>query len=169
MLLLLTFIVLAITIIAYVLYSKGQLGYIPSQEDSPFTYWCYHNDNTTGPVAIIGVVLIIILLMTMLFIGINYSNHSVIDEKISMYQAENTDIEQKITSAILSYQAYEQETFSNIDTENLIVAVSLYPELKSDQLVSQLIEAYIENNKTIKQLKDKKLDYKVFKWWLCFG
>lgn len=169
MLLLLTFIVLAITIIAYVLYSKGQLGYIPSQKDSPLTYWCFYNDNTTGPVAIIGVVLIIILLMTMLLLGIEYSNHSVIDEKISMYQAENIDIEQKITSAILSYQAYEQETFSNIDTENLIVAVSLYPELKSDQLVSQLIEAYTENNKTIKQLKDKKLDYKVLRWWLCFG
>ena len=167
MLLLLTFIVLAITIVAYILYAKGQCAYY--KRDSSFAEWCYHNDTTNGSIAIVGVVLGIVLLIATLNVGIEYSNHSVIDEKISMYQAENTDIEQKITSAILSYQAYEQETFSNIDTENLMVTISLYPELKSDQLVSKLIDTYTENNKTIKQLKDKKLDYKVLKWWLCFG
>lgn len=170
MLFLITLIVLVITIIAYVLYVKGQYPYLeaPSKKDNPFAYWCYRNKTPNGSVAIAGVILIIILLFVILIVGVEYSNNSVIDEKISMYQAENTDIEQKITSAILSYQDYEQETFSNIDTENLIIAVNLYPELKSDQLVSQLIDTYTENNKTIKKLKDKKLNYKVLKWWLCF-
>ena len=167
MLLLTTFIVLAITIIAYILYAKGQNTCY--KRDSSFAEWCYRNDTISGSIAIIGAILIVVLLIAILIIGIDYSNHLIIDEKISMYQTENIDIEQKISSAILSYQAYEQETFANIDTENLIVAVSLYPELKSDQLVSKLIDTYTENNKTIKKLEAKKLDYKVLKWWLCFG
>ena len=171
MLLLITFIITAITIIAFVLYTKGQYSYWekPNKKDNPFGYWCYQNTDVTGTVSTVGITLIILLLIAMLIVGICYSKHSVIDEKITMYQEENTDIEQKIASAILSYQDYEQETFSNVDTENLIIAVSLYPELKSDQLVSKLIDTYTENNKTIKELKDKKLDYKVLKWWLCFG
>lgn len=170
MLLLITFIILIITIVAYILYKKGQYDdcNAPSKKYKPFAYWCYRNNGITSFIAVSGVTLIIILLIVILTVGIKYSHHLVIDEKISMYETENADIEQKITSVILSYQAYEQETFSNIDTENLMVAVSLYPELKSDQLVSKLIDTYTENNKTIKELKNKKLDYKVLKWWLCF-
>ena len=45
----------------------------------------------------------------------------------------------------------------------------MYPELKSDNLVTKQIELYVENNKQIKKLKSEKLDYNLMAWWLYFG
>ena len=53
--------------------------------------------------------------------------------------------------------------------ESSITLVSLYPELKADTLVTKQIEVYIDNNKKIKNLKEKKINLSVKKWWLYFG
>ena len=53
--------------------------------------------------------------------------------------------------------------------ESSITLVSLYPELKSDELVKKQIAVYQENNKKIINLKEKQIDANVAKWWLYFG
>ena len=45
----------------------------------------------------------------------------------------------------------------------------MYPEIKSDDLVTRQINLYIENNKQIKSLKSQKLNYHLMAWWLYFG
>lgn len=53
--------------------------------------------------------------------------------------------------------------------ESAVTMVSLYPELKSDSLVQAQIEVYTENNKTIRDLRDKQIKGNVYRWWLYFG
>ena len=98
------------------------------------------------------------------------SQSMIIDEKIAMYQEENKSIESSISTIVENYQDYEKDVFANAKNESIVVvATQLYPELKSNELVKKQLDIYVENNKKIKQLKNKKLDYKVSKWWLYFG
>ena len=47
--------------------------------------------------------------------------------------------------------------------------VSLFPELKSDTLVSQQISIYTSNQREIKRLKEEKIDLIKMRWLLFFG
>ena len=91
------------------------------------------------------------------------------DEKIAMYQEENTKIEEQIATVVEQYQNYETEIFTSVKPESSVALVSLYPELKSDTLVQSQIEVYVQNNKKIKELRESKIDYANFLWWLYFG
>ena len=97
------------------------------------------------------------------------SSLAVIDEKIAMYQEENTKIEEQIADVVESYQQYETEIFTEVAPDSSIALVALYPELKSDTLVQSQIDVYIKNNEKIKSLKESKIGGSVSKWWLYFG
>lgn len=101
--------------------------------------------------------------------GINVANGRTIDEKIEMYSNENKAIEKQIDQVVKSYMAYESDTFKNATVKDSMAMVSLYPELKSDNLVKEQIKVYSENKKTITKLKENKINLKVSKWWLYFG
>ncbi len=89
--------------------------------------------------------------------------------KIEMYEEENTKIEEQINTLVKQYMEYEGKTLTEFKSESSITLVSLYPELKSDNLISKQIEVYIENNNKIKQLKEDKINMKIGKWLLYFG
>lgn len=99
----------------------------------------------------------------------NVVDGKVIDNKIAMYQEENTNIETQMDILIERYMNYESETFGELKGESSITLVSLYPELKADKLVEQQIEVYTSNNKKIKELKESKINVSKWKWWLYFG
>lgn len=95
------------------------------------------------------------------------------EQRIAIYQEENTRIEEQIKTTIQVYQDYEKDIFGDIDldkisSEKLILLTSIYPELKSDTMVQELIQVYIDNNNQLKELKTKELDYEIWRWWLCF-
>lgn len=92
-----------------------------------------------------------------------------IDKKIALYEEENTKIEQQIADTVKQYQEYETGIFTDVAPESSITLVTLYPELKSDTLVQSQIEVYVENNKTIKELKSTAINASVYRWWLYFG
>lgn len=92
-----------------------------------------------------------------------------IDEKIAMYQEENTKIEEQIDALVRNYMKYESNTFAEFKGDDSVLVVSLYPELKSDALVQNQISVYTENNKKIKELKEQKIEAAKSKWWLYFG
>jgi p-aminobenzoyl-glutamate transporter AbgT len=98
-----------------------------------------------------------------------YSTGIVANPKIEMYQEENQKIEEQIDTLVKQYMEYEGKTLTEFKSESSITLVSLYPELKSDDLVSKQIEVYIENNNKIKQLKEDKINMKIGKWLLYFG
>nr|DAE57743.1 MAG TPA: hypothetical protein [Caudoviricetes sp.] len=94
---------------------------------------------------------------------------AVIDEKIAMYKKENTKIEAQMDMLVSQYMKFETDTYGELKNESSITLVSLYPDLKSDELVKKQIDVYESNNKEIRKMKERKIDLKVLKWWLYFG
>ena len=121
----------------------------------------------------IGGILTIVTIMFMIF-AITYSvKIPQMEERITIYKEENVRIEEQIKTVIEAYQDYEQGMFEDIDldkisSEKLILLTSIYPELKSDSMVQELIQVYIDNTNEIKSIRTQKLDYEVWRWWLCF-
>ena len=117
----------------------------------------------------IGMVVGFFALLGLIIVGVNVKSLSVIDDRIVMYEKENARIEQQIADVVEQYQKYETDIFREVAPESAVTMVSLYPELKSDSLVQAQIEVYTENNKTIRDLKDKQIKGNVYHWWLYFG
>lgn len=91
------------------------------------------------------------------------------DQKIQMYQEENEKIEEDINVIITQYMEHENETFDMSKIESSTVLIQMYPELKSNELVSKQIDIYNENNKKIKKLKLEKIKNQKAKFYLYFG
>ena len=100
---------------------------------------------------------------------IYYTNGLTAKPKIAMYEEENTKIEEKINILVLNYMEYEGKTLKEFKTDNSMLLVNLYPDLKSDKLVEEQIKIYNENNKKIKKLKEDEIDLKIGKWLLYSG
>lgn len=90
-------------------------------------------------------------------------------EKITMYEQQNKQIEEQIDTVVKQYQEYESDTYIKTSSESSITLVSLYPDLKSDELVKEQIKVYQNNNKKITELKEGQISAKASKWWLYFG
>lgn len=118
---------------------------------------------------IVGVIIFVISTIVLFILIDNVKQLNIIDKKIQMYQEENNRIESDIDLLVKQYIEYEKDTFKKIENENSMTLVSLYPELKSNELVQEQIKVYTDNNYQIKKLKEKKLDYQLSKWWLYFG
>lgn len=116
-----------------------------------------------------GVVVAMIALVGVGVTSIMLSHSFVIDEKLAMYEEENTKIEERIATVVEQYQQYESDIFESVAPKDAVTYVSLYPELKSDSLVQTQIEVYMANNEKIKSLREEKIDAKILKWWLYFG
>ena len=107
--------------------------------------------------------MVVILLVSMLF----WSPH--IDEKIALYQEENIAIEEQIAGIVNRYQEYELNVINQCSPDEAVTMISLYPELKSDTLVSKQIDVYVANNEKIKSLKEDKINQKTIGWWMNFN
>ena len=86
-----------------------------------------------------------------------------------MYTEQNNKIEEQIDIVVKQYQEYESDTYAMTSSESSITLVSLYPDLKSDELVKEQIKVYQNNNKKITELKEEQISAKACKWWLYFG
>lgn len=128
-------------------------------DDNEWFYWTLNS---------IGSILASLALIAIMFVAPGYSNIMIIDDKIALYEEENTNIEQNIGELVESYKDYESSTFDNFKLDNPSMLFSMYPELKSNELATKQIDLYISNNTEIKKLKETKLDYEVYKWWLFF-
>ena len=121
----------------------------------------------------IGPVICFICMLICIFCGVgcaySISEGFVLEEKIAMYEEENTNIENDMATLVEQYMNYESNTYGDLKGESSISLVSLYPELKADTLVTKQIEIYVSNNEKIKELKEALIDVKVAKWWLYFN
>lgn len=118
---------------------------------------------------IIGVIVIISSIIVFVSLLKCVLDRVGIDKKIAMYETENTKIEQQIVDVVKQYREYESGIFTEVAPEGAMTLVTLYPELKSDALVQSQIEVYIENNKSIKELKSMTINASFYRWWLYFG
>lgn len=111
----------------------------------------------------------IVCVFVLICLLIIVSSASKNQQKIAMYQEENTNIESQIDELVENYMSYESETLKEFKAESSITLVSLYPELKADELVKTQIETYTSNNAKIKNLKEGIIDNSTVKWWIYFG
>ena len=129
-------------------------------------------DDYDGISAISFIGAVILVIFDAIIIGIiifHYTNGLTAKPKIKMYEEENTRIEEKINTLVLNYMEYEGKTLKEFKTDNSMLLVNLYPDLKSDKLVEEQIKIYNDNNKKIKELKEYEIDLKIGKWLLYFG
>lgn len=112
---------------------------------------------------------LIICTIVLIFLGTNYADHMIVNDKIDLYREENEKIEQQIATLVSTYMEHEAETFKSLKNEDAITLINLYPDLKSSELVSKELEIYIANNNKIKELETEKLQYKVIAFWLFLG
>lgn len=118
----------------------------------------------------VGACICSISLIVIIFLSAFTSQGKVIDQKITLYEEENIKIEQQVATVVESYMAYEQETFDKIAVDgDPTFVVTIFPELKSNELVNSQIQLYQYNNSRIKELKAQKIDIELYKWWLYFG
>lgn len=96
-------------------------------------------------------------------------NGKYIDDRIAVYQEENINIEKDITAIVEQYQEHETKVFNMSEISSSVTLIQMYPELKSNNMVLKQIEIFNENNKKIKSLKSKKIDYEKAKFMLYFG
>lgn len=136
-----------------------------------FKNWLYRNSFIYWTLNAIGGIIVGVTCLAILITGVDYhKNLNTLDNKIEMYQTENTEIETTINYIIEGYKDYEQNVFEN-SKEGIdpVVLYSIYPELKSNELVNKQIDVYIQNKNTIKELKSQQIDNEVLAWWLYFG
>ena len=115
---------------------------------------------------------IIIVAIALLGIFINIGclvRGRTLDDKIAMYEQENTAIEQSIDVLVKDYYKHESDTYSSLKPENAVLFASAYPELQSNNLAMKQLEIYVENNDKIKELKEDQINLSRNRFWLYFG
>lgn len=123
----------------------------------------------TDAFAVIGIIGFVISALAAVLLGVGLSEGRVIDERITLYEETNRQIDESIYEMVAQYQNYEGETFEKLKGATADTLVSLYPELKTDTLVNSQMEIYVNNRKEILALKERKIKLKVARWWLYFG
>lgn len=136
-----------------------------------FLFSCYQvwkNDSAGFYfLAIVFAIVGIIVLGIICFFKVDVKGGQIIENKIEMYEEENAEIETEITALVNTYMTFEKETFENLKVDGDIVAlVSLYPELKSDELVQAQIALYTSNQKKIIKLKEELIELDKKRIWL---
>lgn len=112
---------------------------------------------------------LVVFIATLCTIG-EVAQLKVIDQKIAVYEQENTRIEQSVTAMVENYINHETNTFAEISEDvSPTMVFSMYPELKSNTLVEKEISVYTENQKELRALKLSRYDKELAKWWLWFG
>lgn len=123
----------------------------------------------TDIVSTLGIIVAFISLVAIFIVGAIVAGGMVIDEKIELYETTNAQIDEQVREMVTNYKDYESETFSKIKEQNAETLVTLFPELKSDELVKTQMEIYMANKQQILELKEEKINLKPAKWWLYFG
>lgn len=141
-------------------YKISNAGYNKWYSGEEWIYWVLNS---------VGTAISVISFIAAIWVGITLSGRMTIDEKIELYRTENTVIEEQMETVIQNYQEFESGTLKEFNNESATILVSLYPELKSNELVAKQLEVYVNNNAKIKELECERLSYKPLAWWLYFG
>ena len=92
-----------------------------------------------------------------------------IQEKIQIYEDQNTQIEQSIDAAVKAYCEHEQITYVQMSDGAVALVAAAYPELASSELVKTQMEVWTSNSQELKDLKSKLVDFHRAQYFLYFG
>ena len=127
-------------------------------------------DNPYSYIGVFGGVIISLISAIVLIVGgVIISKSRTIDEKITMYEEENTKIEASVTEAVEKYLEHELNIFDDLKGTDIQTLLVIYPEINGNELVKKQIEIYVSNNDKVRQLKEDKLNIEVWRFWVYFG
>ena len=92
-----------------------------------------------------------------------------IQEKIQIYEDQNTQIEQSIDAAVKAYCEHEKITYVQMSDGAVALVAAAYPELASSELVKTQMEVWTSNSNELKDLKSKLVDFHRAQYFLYFG
>lgn len=145
------------------------LGFIIAYKNrNSYDEWHYENG---GAIAfwVTGFITLAIEVIVYIVLIVNLVNCKVINQKIEVLNENNSQIEEKLYATLQTYCEHENKTFVEISPENPEVILLIYPELKADQLFESYILTLKSNNAAIRDLKIKKVNESIYKWWMYFG
>lgn len=97
------------------------------------------------------------------------ATENIYDTRIEIVQESNLQLEEQICSAVEKYLEHEENVYEKLDITTAIGLFSAYPNLKSNELVQQLIDTYKANFEEIKGLKLEKTNLAIYKFLVYFG
>lgn len=118
---------------------------------------------------VLGVIFTIILGIWTLWNIIVVASGFGIQEKIQIYEDQNTQIEQSIDAAVKAYCEHEQITYVQMSDGAVALVAAAYPELASSELVKTQMEVWTFNSKELKDLKSDLVDFHRAQYFLYFG
>ena len=92
-----------------------------------------------------------------------------IQEKIQIYEDQNTQIEQSIDAAVKAYCEHEQITYVQMSDGAVALVAAAYPELASSELAKTQMEVWTSNSNELKDLKSDLVDFHRARYFLYFG
>lgn len=117
----------------------------------------------------LSLAIFIVIFAVLIGLTIKVQDLDLIEEKIALKENRNAEIEDKVVLLVDKYMNYESTTFKELKPSEIMVAVELYPELKSDAMIQEEIKLYRDNIAEITSLKEQKINGKIMRWWLYFG
>lgn len=132
-------------------------------------YNIFDTDIVHIPFACFGSFIILVALVAGILLVGSLKNLQIIDNRITLCEEVNAEKEAVMKATVEQYMKYEGETLKDLQVESIMAALSIYPELKADAMVQDLINTYNKNKDEIKSLKVKKLNEPIYRWWLYFG
>lgn len=118
---------------------------------------------------VLGVVLAIVFGIWTLWNIITVASGFSIQEKIGIYEEQNTQIEQSIDAAVKAYCEHEQITYVQMSDGAVALVAAAYPELASSELVKTQMEVWTSNSSELKDLKSDLVDFHRAQYFLYFG
>ena len=97
------------------------------------------------------------------------TSQKAINEKIEFYEEENQRIENSITIVVEKYLQHEEIVYDNLSVDDVNAYLVVYPELRSNDIISKQIDILTSNSEKLKELKSERADISTYKWWVYFG
>ena len=97
------------------------------------------------------------------------TSQKAIDDKIAFYEEENQRIENSITIVVEKYLQHEEIVYDNLSVDDVNAYLVVYPELRSNDIISKQIDILTSNSEKLKELKSERADISTYKFWVYFG
>lgn len=116
-----------------------------------------------------GIPIILFSLIAFLICLEPITSRKAIDNKIAFYEEENQRIENSITIIVEKYLQHEEIVYDNLSVDDVNAYLVVYPELRSNNIISKQIDVLTSNSEKLKELKSERADISTYRWWVYFG
>lgn len=109
----------------------------------------------------------IFLITTVIVLWCYNDTKSTVNERITVLEQRNEEVLAQVEPVVNKYLEYESSTLKEFKVDaSKVIALSMYPELKGNEMVQEQLAIIKENQKVITKLKLEKAGLKAYKLWL---